>query len=42
LVETPIASFRQTLLKLEAMPSHDQKVVIRYIDAVARTGNGRG
>ena len=29
------------MLQLEAMPPHDQKVVIRYIDAVARTGNGR-
>jgi transcriptional regulator with XRE-family HTH domain len=32
----------KVLEKLEAMPSHDQKVVLRYIDAVARTGNGRG
>ena len=31
----------KVLEKLEAMPPHDQKVVIRYIDAVARTGNGR-
>ena len=32
----------KVLEKLEAMPSHDQKVVLRYIDAVARTAGGRG
>jgi hypothetical protein len=27
--------------KIEALPPRDQKVVIRYIDAGARSGNGR-
>jgi hypothetical protein len=30
----------KVLERLEALPPHDQKVVLRYIDAVAKDSNG--